>query len=392
MTLKESSIDLVVRGPGEIPLARLAEILRHKGNADGNEIRGVYYKDERNRIHGSFEIELPPLNDSALPAYHLIPHDKYHQAPYMRFLIPDRLASIPREISAVFTYRSSYGCSHNCAFCPVSNIWRGQYYTLSADKVLNDLEQMYNKYHMDFIGICDNNMFCDIPRIRHIARGLCDRQIHVHWGTGVSVLELAQLTDEDLRLLSRSGFVMAQIGAESGSSHGLRVLNKKIKPGDLVEQVIRLSAHGIICQLSYLFDYPGELAEDRWKTLQQIMLLNRLSENIRLLIFFYTPYPGNALFEKAVSKGFEAPTTLEEWGKVTHGRTGLRSMNDKSKQRLMTAARIANLYKCAKPHNYLRNQFVSLSKRILDWRLVRRTMSIPLDIDMAGIMIDRGWI
>ena len=59
-----------------------------------------------------------------------------------------------------------------------------------------------------------------------------------------------------------TGCTMLRIGAESGSSRMLKLLQKNNEPEDILNAVKRTHPYGIVCNLSFMIAVPGETKED----------------------------------------------------------------------------------------------------------------------------------
>ena len=90
-------VDIAVKGEGEEVAVELAEYFM--GNIEVNSIRGIAYKCRSGSVVFTGDRKPPPFDRITHLPYDLLPMDKY-------------LAS-----NNDFTYQSSRGCPHRCAFC-----------------------------------------------------------------------------------------------------------------------------------------------------------------------------------------------------------------------------------------------------------------------------------
>jgi anaerobic magnesium-protoporphyrin IX monomethyl ester cyclase len=110
---RDDSVDYVVRGEGELTLARLVEA-RSRGQ-DGHDIPGMTFEDA-DGIHSNPAAPfIENLDDLPLPAYHLAPMERYFDL--VRDGYPSRFMfeypGSEREVSII----TSRGCPFHCVFC-----------------------------------------------------------------------------------------------------------------------------------------------------------------------------------------------------------------------------------------------------------------------------------
>jgi hypothetical protein len=121
-------------------------------------------------------------------------------------------------------------------------------------------------------------------------------------------------SDRTWRALRESGLHMMFFGAESGSDHVLRRMDKRLGTAEILECARRCEAHGIVPEFSFVLGNPLDPERDVEDTIAFIYRLKAISPRCEVLLFVYTPVPQPGyLFADATRLGFQFPRTLEEW-------------------------------------------------------------------------------
>lgn len=101
-------IDVIVRGEGEQTLLELVRCYE-KGN-DLSQVKGIAFRNGRELILTPPQ-PLVDVDELPLPAYHLLPMEKYYFTVFGKFV----------------TILSSRGCPHRCTFCSEWKFWGGKW-------------------------------------------------------------------------------------------------------------------------------------------------------------------------------------------------------------------------------------------------------------------------
>ncbi len=301
VTLDNPFVDFLVRGAGSIPLAALAEVLR-SGSRRYGDIPGLSYKRNGNLIHDKDIISCEEISFEDIP-YHLVNMTTYN-----------RLGN-----KNIFVLITSLGCPHDCSFCYAPVIYHNRcWIAYPPEKVIAHMQMAIDRFGTKSMSIIDDDFFVDINRARNIFKLIQEKKWNVTFQfRGVRVDEIDRMSDGMLSLMEEIGVRHIMIGAESGSDHTLRLMNK----GITVEQIIRVNRklkkhHRITPMYNLLTGVPNETLSDMKKTvdlMQQLVMENKHCE-ISMLEHFM-PLPGTRLFSVAKEKGFKEPETLELWGK-----------------------------------------------------------------------------
>jgi anaerobic magnesium-protoporphyrin IX monomethyl ester cyclase len=284
-TLSEcGSIDVVVRGEGELTMAELAS------GEELSRIRGIAYRDD-GRIRQTADRELVrDLDDLPPPAYHLLPMRRY------RF----------RDVGFA-TMITSRGCPFGCIFCSSSKLmgksWRGR----SPEDVVEEMRLLSEGYGIREIEILDDTFTLNRRRAREICELIRRERLDVSWSCSSRVDTIDEATAREMRA---AGCHSIYLGVESASQRSLNFLRKGISLAAArraLEMLRRLNFNTVA---SFIIGIPGETVKAIERTISFAKRLNPTFAQFSLL----TPYPGTELYEYAREKGL---LLTRDWSRYT---------------------------------------------------------------------------
>ena len=295
-TVRHELSDYVVEGEGELAFARL--IQRLAAGAAGDDIPAVWFK-RRGQVGGTRRATL--LDFDALPP---VPYALVDMENYIQSFRGKRM----------FFYQSSRGCPCRCAYCYNRVFNLGRWRARDAERVLEELQGLRQRYDFSLVFFLDDNFFIDRPRAMRIIGGLGKLGIASSL-QGVDIETLARLSDQDLDFLEKAGLERIGIGVESGVDRvRAEILQKE---GDLQlvrQQLARFQGRKILTHCSFLLGVPNEDYTEMRRTMDFALEILRLGKNFRFPQFFnYVPYPGTELFAQLERQDFQFPSRLEDW-------------------------------------------------------------------------------
>ena len=156
------------------------------------------------------------------------------------------------------------GCSHNkCTFC---NMFKEkQFKVRNPEEVLEDLAWARSHYsRVERIFLCDGDALCLanhklIRILDYIRENFPECGRVTTYGRATDAL---RKTDEELRELREHGMTMVYLGAESGSSRVLEMVNKGETREQLIQGVKRLENAGIKTSVTFISGLAGP---DMWE-------------------------------------------------------------------------------------------------------------------------------
>jgi radical SAM superfamily enzyme YgiQ (UPF0313 family) len=300
-TLKNPLVDIVVRYQGEDTFKNLLYSLLEGQSL--SRIDGISYKEDSRIIHNP-ERKLLPLLETLKLSYDAIDVEKYvYRMPWGN-----------RTIGMI----TSLGCPFNCGFCAVATGYKRKVFYRNLDYVFEEIDYMVDRYKINAITFDDDNFFVSPKRVKEFCERLIGKPYRISWDAGAHVgILLKQYDDETLKLVKESGCKQLYIGAESGSDEVLDIINKKATVSQTFEYVRKMRELGIKSFLSTMVCFPGVTSRDIYTTMDMILKCRDIDHDLGYRLFYYTPYPGTPLYEKAIRSGMKEPQSLEEWSKHT---------------------------------------------------------------------------
>jgi radical SAM superfamily enzyme YgiQ (UPF0313 family) len=282
-TLKNSPVDLIVRGEGELTMLELTRsIVRGEGKLSA--IKGISYREGDRIIRNP---DRPFIDDlDTLP-------------------FPDRILQ-RIEYTKSFPVISTRGCPHQCHFCAAGAMSGCRYRKRNPELVVEEIEQFIQK-EQEFVFFQDDNFTADADRMFKILELMRSRDIDVSW-TAESRVTIAEKDPGIFRKIKKLGCYALQFGIESGSQEILDRVNKRITLEQIEMAVRGASEAGIAPACSFIIGHPQDTRETVEAT---IRLAERLQTEYGALagISLLVPYPGTYLADH-----------LEEFGLTLHSR------------------------------------------------------------------------
>lgn len=293
--LENKEVDFVVIGEPENTIFELIEALS-KRKTEFNEINGLGFKEKGKTILTKKRNEIEDLDQLPFPARHLLPMDIYAKAV--------KLNPLRGEINKPYTIIiTSRGCPYNCVFCSSCIVWGKKWRPRSAKNVVDEIEQVVNRFGIKQIDFSDDNMTLDRLRMVEICDQIIQRSIKVEWFTPNGIR--ADTLDESLlRKMKKAGCKKIRIAPESGVQ---RIVNEVIKKNlDLkkVEQAVILCKKvGIKVGCFFVLGLIGETKQDIEKTIEFAYKLKSLGADT-FIFSIAMPLYGTAFYEQAKQNGF----------------------------------------------------------------------------------------
>jgi radical SAM superfamily enzyme YgiQ (UPF0313 family) len=271
--LASKHVDIVVRGEGEYTFRDLAAGVKL------GEIKGISYKDKKGKIiHNPDTALIEKLDDLPLPAYHLMPMEKYYPSPGSYKRLP--------AMSLVVTR----GCYGKCTFC--NPITRGKVRSRSARKIVDEIKYLQKKYGIKEIGFFDDLFTGDRDNVEEMCNLILQEKVDVTW----SCFTRANFVEENLfAKMKKAGCHTVLFGVESGSQEILDRMKKGQTLLQIKKSVALCKKLGFEIRASYIFGAIGETEDTLKKTMD--LALNLDTDHAIFTIM--TPYPGTEVWKEA---------------------------------------------------------------------------------------------
>ena len=275
-TLKQNpSVDIVAGGEGERTLVDLVHCLEH-GN-ELSQVKGIGFRSNGEVILTEPQ-PLVDVDELPLPAYHLLPMEKYYFAVLGRFA----------------TVIASRGCPHRCTFCSEWRFWGGRWRQRDPKIIGEELELLVRKYNMESVWFGDDCFNVSAELIQGICDEIRTRHLDFSWfyqGRADLLVEHRDL----LPLMRQTGNRMVQIGIEASTEQELNELNKKLTLDKVTEAVELLRKHDIVAQGLMIVGTRSDSADS---IIHKVRYMQRLDVDFPVFTMF-TPFPGSDVYQEA---------------------------------------------------------------------------------------------
>jgi len=298
---KSGLADAVVRGIPEITF--LETVRSYAENKSVSDVESVTCLNPDGELIENpyrplaFEEDSPPLD------YSLIPVENYALGAGKHVVL-----------------RTSVGCASRCAFCWFPTIYGTDNKGHSAERVIEEMARLQAEYGLERLRFADQSFFLKKVRVEKICQGLIDGGVKIKWEASGQVDIFSRFSDDLLQLIARSGCSGIQVGIETGSPALLKLLGKPLTGDKVITLAERLYAVGIKLIANFIFGLPGETEDDFQKSWDLIRRLQKIHPGMKIDYYFYTPYPGNALYDTLVAEGKldrEGPTDPKTYFEFT---------------------------------------------------------------------------
>lgn len=298
--LTHAAFDYVVRGQGAMTLVEILDQLE-SGAADFSSILGMNYRDTNGEVLGT--PNRPVVSQDKLPPYDFTLVDPQ---PYIK---PDGKIG-----TRTLNYVASQGCPFDCGFCSDTNLFDRKWSSSPAQRTVNDVAMLVEKFGVNGIKFYDSNFFVRPALSLEYAQLVLDMGLGIRWGGAIHPATFLTLKEEQLSAFERSGCSRLLIGAESGSEEVLKLVGKRLDPSDMVEIAKRASRHNMSVSFTMIIGFPGVADSHYDETFDLGAQLRKVDPRHEVKIHIYAPYPMTRLYPVAIQHGFVPPTTLAEWG------------------------------------------------------------------------------
>jgi anaerobic magnesium-protoporphyrin IX monomethyl ester cyclase len=284
------------------------------------------------------------------------PPDDYDALPFPAWDLFRPVGTLP-----LITHR---GCPFQCVFCSHNSGFKPRYRTPA--NVLDEIEQILDRYRPQRIRIEDETFGLHIGRTKAILDGIISRGFHrrVRFSAQTRV---DRVDEEFMRLLEMANFETLELGVESGNPDMLL----KIKKGITLEQVERAvalaKANGLRVWCKFILGHPDETHATIRDTVSFIAKINPHQLSVSIM----TPFPGTPIHEMAL-RGEGGYRLLsggwEDFDKYSSGVLELDTVSLAQLKRYQIWCYI-NLY--VRNRRFLELARLVVSHRAVAWEMVR---------------------
>jgi anaerobic magnesium-protoporphyrin IX monomethyl ester cyclase len=245
-----SCVDFIVRGEGEVTLAKLLECLNSGG--DPKEVPGLAFCRDGAVVVTQRASYIQDLD--ALPtAWDLVDWPIYSY----RAKKNARLAIVS----------SSRGCQQKCSFCSQQLFWAQTWRARSAENFVAELEMLNRRHGVEVAMLSDEIPTFDRERWVRILDLMIERQVPVRLLMETRVDDI--LRDEDIMdKYSRAGVEHIYVGVEAGSQETLDLFKKDTKVEQSKAAIDLINNADIVSETSFVLGMPDDTPESIAATIE----------------------------------------------------------------------------------------------------------------------------
>jgi radical SAM superfamily enzyme YgiQ (UPF0313 family) len=267
-----ASVDMIVRGPGELTLARIAAAIERGDPLAG--VKGLFLRDGDGFVFTGDAEEIYGLDGFRHPARHLT--KKYLE----------RYPRSPRGQTTSLTI-TSRGCPHRCSFCAAWKVQGGKFVMRGVEDIVSEIEGTEE----DLVYFFDDNSFVNVPRMKELAARLQERKIakeYQMWGSA----DILARHEDVVQAWAEVGLQRVFIGFESCRDEDLERYHKKATVETNKRAFEVLTRHGIDVSPTFIVGYDFKTAD--FERLHQYLVE---SDFLMPYSFIYTPLPGTEAWQ-----------------------------------------------------------------------------------------------
>jgi len=296
-------IDIIVRGE---PEETVKDIISGKPK---EEIKGISYIKNNHFVHNPNR-ELLDLNNLPLPAYELLPMEKYYY----------NVKDFPRPFTIMETSR---GCPYRCIFC--FKVMHGNVYRVrTPENVIKEIKYLVKNFGVKSIYFQDLEFTLDRERVIKICQLIKQNKLKIHWACA----SRAQDVDEELlKAMKSAGCKSISFGVESLSPTILKNIKKGVMPEKIAEAHYLCQKTGINFNGFYTIGHPGENTATVEESLERAFRYKINHPRKRSIVI---PYPGTQLFKIAEEKGMVKKDDLWQEAKRLRGKINTHNFQRKT--------------------------------------------------------------
>lgn len=199
------------------------------------------------------------------------------------------------------------GCKFTCPYCPIPSYNQRQYRAKSGQRISEEIERLYHKYHIRFYFGADDNFFTDKARTLDIIETLARKvdagskpHCKFRLGTEATVHDTLKMKDH-LALASKAGLMALWVGVEDMTG----ALVKKGQSVDKTIEAFRLLRTNGILPIPMLMHHDAQPLYTPGKPyglLNQVKLLRKAGA-IDVHVLMIVPSPGSKIYESNFTSG-----------------------------------------------------------------------------------------
>ncbi|MCZ7584503.1 MAG: B12-binding domain-containing radical SAM protein [Deltaproteobacteria bacterium] len=283
-TLRQGSVDVVVRGEGEAAFVGLLDAWQRGGDLRG--VPGLSFLEDGRVVDTGEPTPVPDLDAQPYPAWDLIPVEKY---------FGQRMADQIRQHREIMTVFTSRACPYPCTYC--HDMFGKTFRARSAAGVVDELRVLRRDYGIREIHVADDIFNIQIKRAKEIFHRCREEGVQFVWSFP-NGLRADIMDDELLDLMRDAGVRRVAYAVETASPRFRKAIRKHLDLAKVADTVKKTAARGIFVNGFFMLGFPGETRDEMEQTIQYA----RDSEFHTVSFHRVIPNRGTALYNESVAR------------------------------------------------------------------------------------------
>ncbi len=292
LVLSDDNVDFVVLGEGEKTILDILNIV--EGRKENLQLDGIGFKENGKNILIPKTKFIHDIDGISFPAWDVMNLENYFGM---------KASHGERHHARFMPIMTSRGCSAGCTFCSAHRVWGRKYRMRSPENVIEEMQQLKNKYGIEELMFEDDNLTLNIKRAEKIFDSMIEKNLNFAWDTPNGAAAFA-LTESTIMKMKKSGCYQMNLALESGSQYVLdNIIKKPLKLSKTKPLIKYAKEIGLNTSIFLVVGMPGE-------TLEQINESFRLAEELETYnphVSVATPYPGTELYDVCIKNGYIDP-------------------------------------------------------------------------------------
>ena len=279
-------VDFILKGEYEYLLLNIARYLR-----DNEEIKsGVIYSKDKKIIDSGESIPVDCLDSLPYLKRDMFP---LKERPDLDIYWDGFCQNYP-----AYQLQASRGCPYRCYFCLFNQVMynNGKYRTFSAERVVDEMEMIKERYKAKEIYFDDDDFTIDRAFVIDLCSRIKNRNLKLRWSCMADVISLDR---ELVKTMADSGCIGIKFGVESGSNKIVQNIGKPVDLKKVIKVINICAEYGIKTHATFIFGLLNEGREDLRKSAAYICNLKADSIQISIAV----PYPGTRFYAIAQKDG-----------------------------------------------------------------------------------------
>jgi anaerobic magnesium-protoporphyrin IX monomethyl ester cyclase len=247
----EAPVDVVVRGEGEFVFRDLVRLVRAGRPEEARQLVGTIWNTPPGVTDNGYGGPIMDLDSLPLPAYHLLPMEKYLWQKHANFAVSKRW-----PIGHMITTR---GCLYNCIFCSTTKLYK-KFRPRSVGNILEEMLLLKNRYGVREYHFHDDSFFSDPKRVRILCERILEHGLDIRWQVSQGINSV-RLDEDMLELMHRSGMYRVGFPIESGDPAVLKFIRKPVRLEKIQRLVKKCNELGIYTFGCFMIGFPEETLE-----------------------------------------------------------------------------------------------------------------------------------